>query len=1264
MTLKLFAAACGAALSLAANAACPGGASWCRDFEHGSGSWTGHAPAVQAQAETANHVLLARAGEAIALVPAADTPAAGGYFVEGRLRPAARGGKGYLIAAYADEGNWLGFGLDITPGSDRLAVIIARMEGGKLRQLKRVGRAADAPGSFTTLRLDRNGNALTLHVNGQRTIGVDEPSLPPARVGVLSEGGDFEIDDLRLGDMRIAPASIGLAQRGLQLGLQAGDKPGRYPVRAASRDGIAAVSFTARSSDPAVARAAVDGDSLVITPLRAGAAAITITSAQDNNVALTVNARVGAAFAASNQAYALDGRVTPAANARGVPVDSVLRLRFDSPPALGASGTVRIVRAADKVVVDEVHAGYEVNAIGAAQDGFRRVVRYQPFQIKGNEIAIHLHDDRLAYGTDYYVLVDGKLFDGARLGGKPFTGIGMAAGWRFSTRPGKPSGRTLTVDDDGPADFRTVQGALNHAMRHVPRAEPVTIKLANGRYEELLYLRGKDQVTLQGESRDGVLIASENNDGINPGAGAGQAALAPGASGGRAVFLVEDADLLRMETLSLVNTTWNSKSIGGQAETINFASEGRLAATDATFISEQDTIRVNGYSWFYRCLVAGTVDFIWGPNHAALFEESEIRSLGHSGGSERGGYVVQARTVAREDPGFVFLNSRLTHGPGPAGNDVLPGSIYLARPGVATAWDKVSYINSRIDNHIAPAGWNGEPRAGEGWGEWNSMDPDGKPLDLSRRTGGRALTAEQAARLSARASVFAGFDSGKGWNPSGKAALERWGSMEVALAGPSAGNPFMEVELSATFRQGQRAVKVPGFYDGDGSYKIRFMPDSAGVWTYETSSNRAELNRKTGQFDVAPAGPNNHGPVRVRNTWHFAYEDGTPFWQVGTTSYSWTHQTEALEQQTLRTLAAAPFNKMRMAVFPNHDVRQEPPRYPFAGTPPRGWDFTRFNPAFFRHLEQRVAQLRDLGIEADIILFHPYDKGYWGFDRMPDDVNQRYLRYVVARLAAYRNVWWSMANEFDFLKEKTMPEWDSYFKTVQASDPWQHLRSIHNALAFYNHTQPWVTHVSVQSGAIAEDYERAVLLRDVYNKPVVYDEVKYEGNLSRRWGQLTPEAMVLRFWQGAIAGTYVGHSETYEDPNGLMWLGKGGVLRGQSPARLAFFRKILGESPPEGLEPIDKWQGHPFAGKHGEYYLGYFGLQQPVNWPFVLHKTGLKDGMKFRAEVIDTWNMTVTRVDGVFEIKQQGAYNFADKDGRSIALPGRPYMAVRVVRIP
>jgi hypothetical protein len=496
--------------------------------------------------------------------------------------------------------------------------------------------------------------------------------------------------------------------------------------------------------------------------------------------------------------------------------------------------------------------------------------------------------------------------------------------------------------------------------------------------------------------------------------------------------------------------------------------------------------------------------------------------------------------------------------------------------------------------------------------------------------------------------------------------VERWGTIEIALAGPSAGNPFVDVDLSAVFRQGQRMFTVAGFYDGEGKYKIRFMPDSVGKWEYETRSNRPALSGKRGNFTVVDPASGNHGPVRVKNTFHFGYEDGTPFWQVGTTSYAWIHQGEQLEQQTLLTLAAGPFNKLRMTVFPKRYTysTNEPALYPFEGRAPSAWDFSRFNPAFFRHLEQRVSQLRDLGIEADIILFHPYDKGHWGFDRMPADVNERYLRYVVARLASYRNVWWSMANEFDFMKEKKPQDWDRYFQVVQASDPYQHLRSIHNGALLYNHNKPWVTHVSIQNGAATEDYERAVLYRDIYRKPVVFDEVKYEGNFPQRWGNLSPQEMVLRFWEGAIAGTYVGHSETYLDPNEVVWWAKGGALRGESPARLAFFRKILAESPAEGLEPIDKWQGYPFAGKAGEYYLGYFGAEAPTTWPFALARPGLAEGMRFKAEIIDTWNMTITPVDGIFRVTKRDNYTFADKDGRGITLPGRPYIALRIVRVP
>lgn len=495
--------------------------------------------------------------------------------------------------------------------------------------------------------------------------------------------------------------------------------------------------------------------------------------------------------------------------------------------------------------------------------------------------------------------------------------------------------------------------------------------------------------------------------------------------------------------------------------------------------------------------------------------------------------------------------------------------------------------------------------------------------------------------------------------------VERWDLFEIALRGPADGNPFTDVELSARFWRAERSFHVAGFYDGDGIYRVRFCPDEEGTWQFETTGNRPELAGKTGVFECIAPGPGNHGPVHVAHTFHFAYADGTPYRQIGTTCYGWTNQGDELEEQTLATLKSAPFNKLRMCVFPkNYAFNQDdPPRYPFEGTPPNTWDTTRFNPDFFRHFEKRVRQLLELGIEADIILFHPYDGGRWGFDRMDAESDDRYLRYVVARLAAFRNVWWSMANEFDLMKEKRPSDWDRYFHIVQSTDPYGRLRSIHNCFAIYDHNKPWVTHASVQNGSAIADFGRALLYRDVYNKPVVFDEVKYEGNVPQRWGNLSAEEMVHAFWQGTIAGTYVGHGETYLHPQDIIWWARGGVLHGQSPARLAFLRNVMDESPATGIDPIDKWQDQHTAGKPGEYYLIYFGKLTPTEWQFELPRQGLTAGMKFRVEVIDTWNMTVQAVPGEFSVIADTTYRYHAEGLPKVKLPGRPWMALRLHRI-
>ncbi|MGD9636828.1 MAG: DUF5060 domain-containing protein [Pirellulales bacterium] len=504
------------------------------------------------------------------------------------------------------------------------------------------------------------------------------------------------------------------------------------------------------------------------------------------------------------------------------------------------------------------------------------------------------------------------------------------------------------------------------------------------------------------------------------------------------------------------------------------------------------------------------------------------------------------------------------------------------------------------------------------------------------------------------------------------APIEQWDAFEAALPGPTNGNPFLDVELTGTFECDGRQQTVAGFYDGDGMYRIRFMPDRIGHWTYTTKSNKPELSGKSGEFEVIVPTGKNHGPVQVKDTFHFAYADGTPYRQLGTTCYVWTHQGDELEEQTLDTLAASPFNKLRMCVFPKRYTwnQNEPPLYPFAGTPPKDWEFTRFNPKFFQHLEQRIAQLRDLGIEADIILLHPYDLGHWGFDRMPDDVDDRYLKYVVARLAPLRNVWWSLANEYDFMTEKQESDWDRMIDVVTDADPYHRLTSIHNGRVLYNHTNPKLTHASIQNGSAAEEAGRAILYRDAYRKPIVFDEIKYEGNIPLRWGNLSAEEMVHRFWECVMAGTYPGHGECYLSPDDVLWWAKGGKLKGESPKRIAFLRDILADGP-DYIDTIDKWQVANVAGKPGEYYLVYFGRQSPGHWKFELPRRKRDDpnelagGMKFKVDVLDTWNMTVTPVEGEFEIRQPKEEDYAayDTQDRTIELPNKPWLALRIRRV-
>ncbi len=489
----------------------------------------------------------------------------------------------------------------------------------------------------------------------------------------------------------------------------------------------------------------------------------------------------------------------------------------------------------------------------------------------------------------------------------------------------------------------------------------------------------------------------------------------------------------------------------------------------------------------------------------------------------------------------------------------------------------------------------------------------------------------------------------------GEKQIEQWGVYEIELEGPSNGNPYMDVELSAVFKNKEESVEVPGFYDGNGIYRIRYSPNSQGIWTYKTESNVAEISNRKGKFYCIPPTGENHGPVNIVNTFYLQYADETPYYAVGTTAYQWTSVKQSIQAKTLQTLAEAPFNKIRMCVFPKffrYGNESEPWMFPFKREDEKS-DFSLPNYEFFQNFDQRVEQLLELGIEADVILFHPYDA--WGYCEMGKEMNERYVRFMIARLSAYRNVWWSLANEWDVPKIKETIDWEGIGTMLQNEDPHQRLRGIHNWFNsedhFYDHSQPWITHVSAQTS----QFYNSIKWRNQYSKPLLFDEMRYEGDVPNGWGNLSSEEMTSYFWMAGLSGGYGTHGDTFhnnaDDSTEVRWWAKGGILVGESPERIAFFKTIMDQAPVHEMTPEFMDSGDPknlnsniyILSKKGEYYLVYVAeADQTI-------EIDLSEDSDYQVDIIDTWNMKITALEKRYS-------------GKSIIeLPELPYIALRIV---
>lgn len=195
------------------------------------------------------------------------------------------------------------------------------------------------------------------------------------------------------------------------------------------------------------------------------------------------------------------------------------------------------------------------------------------------------------------------------------------------------------------------------------------------------------------------------------------------------------------------------------------------------------------------------------------------------------------------------------------------------------------------------------------------------------------------------------------------------------------------------------------------------------------------------------------------------------------------------------------------------------------------------------------------------------------------------------------------------------------------------------------------------------------ILRDVYQKPVICDEVGYEGNLKQRWGRYSPEEMTHLVWNGVTSGIYVTHGETFMthgNQDTIFWA-KGGPLKGESWKRIAFLRKLVEESP-GAWQPADVSRDVQTAVAGKNYFIIYFGKNLVPEWTFNLPlRMGsfgkIEPGTHFKVEIIDTWDMTIRSVPLVFEAAPESDYRVYDTNGQKVRLPLKPYIALRITAI-
>jgi len=312
------------------------------------------------------------------------------------------------------------------------------------------------------------------------------------------------------------------------------------------------------------------------------------------------------------------------------------------------------------------------------------------------------------------------------------------------------------VAADGSGDYLTVQDAIDAAP--AGRAIPWLIFIKNGEYKGHVDVpKNKPYLHFIGQERDKVIITDDKLCG-----GDNALHVSVGAT------VVVNANDCYFDNLTLENSWGHDKQAGPQALALNTTGD-RTVFKNVAMLSYQDTwitpSTSNYRAYVKDCFIEGAVDFIY--NSGNIYIDNTTLYINR----KSGGYIVAPSHGADVEWGYVFMNCRITAPGVPSETDVWLGRPWHNSP-------KTVFINTIAEVTIPAKGWyptmGGLPVL---WADYNTMDGNGNPIDLSQRedtyyytnsdgskTYGKAknyLTAEEAAQYTVK-NVLGGKDN---WQP-------------------------------------------------------------------------------------------------------------------------------------------------------------------------------------------------------------------------------------------------------------------------------------------------------------------------------------------------------------------------------------------------------------------------------------------------------------------------------------------------------------------